>query len=146
MPKSEHMKSFLSSKNRFTVVTLWGIAITLIILLALNLKEGLTALPIIILSLVVALILWILFDTRYVIKDDLLLYRSGPFRGRIDIQKIQKIRRFSGLDVPVIVKPALDTKGFIISYKDAEDVYVSPQKAETFISELLKINPKIEVI
>lgn len=128
------------------MVTLWGIAITLIILLALNLKEGLKALPIIILSIVVALILWILFDTRYVIKENFLLYRSGPFRGRIDIKQIQKIQRFSGLYVPVIVKPALDTKGFIISYNSGEDVYVSPQKAETFIAEILKINPQIEVI
>ena len=147
MPKSNNMKRFLSSKNNFTVISLWTIAITLLVLLAVNLiNEGLTLLPIIILSVVVVLILWVLLDTRYVIKENFLLYRSGPFRGRINIQEIQKIRRFSGLYVPVTVKPALDTKGFIISYKDAEDVYVSPKKAEIFISELLKINPKIEVI
>ena len=147
MPNQNKMKQYLSSKNRFTVVSLWSIAIILLLLLVANLiHEDLKILPITILSLVVILILWILLDTRYVIRDNLLLYRSGPFRGRIDIREIQKIRRFSGLYVPVIVKPALDTTGFIISYNNAEDVYVSPQRAETFIAELLKINPKIEVI
>jgi hypothetical protein len=29
-------------------------------------------------------------DTRYVIKEHFLLYRSGPFRGRIDIAKSKK--------------------------------------------------------
>jgi hypothetical protein len=141
------MKRFLSTKNRFTVVSLWSIAIVLVILLILNIiHEDLTLLPIVILSVVIALIIWILLDTRYVIKQNFLLYRSGPFRGRIDIKKIDKIRRFSGLYVPVNVKPALGTKGFIITYNNIKDVYVSPKKAEAFIEELLKINPKIEVI
>lgn len=141
------MKRYLSSKNRFTVVSLWSIAIVLIVLLVLNiLHEDLTLLPIVILSLVIALIIWILLDTRYVIKESFLLYRSGPFRGRIDIRRIDRIKRFSGLYVPVNTKPALDTKGLIITYNNDEDLYVSPKKAEKFIEELLKINPKIEVI
>ena len=44
------------------------------------------------------------------------------------------------------MKPALDTKGFIITYNKAEDVYVSPAKSDVFLSELLKINPNIEVL
>ena len=141
------MKRYLSSKNRFTVVSLWSIAIVLIVLLVLNiLHEDLTWLPIVILSLVIALIIWILLDTRYVIKGSFLKYRSGPFRGRIDIRRIDKIRRFSGLYVPVNTKPALGTKGFIITYNNIEDLYVSPKRAERFIEDLLKVNPKIEVI
>jgi hypothetical protein len=108
-------------------------------------KEHVTILPIVLLSLVIAMILWTLLDTRYVIKQHFLLYRSGPFRGRIDIEKIQKIKYFSGLYVPVTMKPALDTKGFIITYNNNEDVYVSPMNSDIFLSELLKINPKIEI-
>ena len=142
------MNRYLSTKNSYTVAILWFIVISMITLLGIGLeKEHLSTLPIVILSLVIALVVWTLLDTRYVIKQHFLLYRSGPFRGRIDIAKIQKIKYFSGLYVPVTMKPALDTKGFIITYnkEKAEDVYVSPAKSEVFLSELLKINPNIEV-
>ena len=87
-----------------------------------------------------------MFDTRYVIKSHYLLYRSGPIRGRIDIKNIQKIKRHSGLFVPVTFKPALDIKGFIITYNKFDDMFVSPIKSDVFLEELKKINPKIEVI
>ena len=141
------MNRFLSSKNTFTVSILWTLVLLLLILVIIGIKkENLNLIPMLIISLVIGIIIWVLLDTRYVIKSHFLLYRSGPFRGRINIQKIQKIRYYSGLNVPVTMKPALDTKGYIISNEELEDVYVSPKNSEEFISELLKINPKIEVI
>ena len=141
------MKRYLSNKNRLIVASLWSIAVVLFLLLVLNIMhQDLTLLPIIILSMVIALIVWVLLDTRYVIKKTFLLYRSGPFRGRIDIKKINKVRWFSGLYVPVTMKPALGTNGFIITYNNIEDLYVSPKKAEKFIEDLLKVNPTIEVV
>ena len=140
------MNRFLSSKNNYTIAILWTIVIIMVGLLYVGMtKELVTLLPIVILGLVIAMILWTLLDTRYVIKQHFLLYRSGPFRGRIDIQKIKKIKYFSGLYVPVTMKPALDTKGFIITYNNIEDVYVSPVHREIFLTELLRINPGIEV-
>lgn len=140
------MKRYLSSKNTYTIAILWAIVICMVVLLYIGMtKEQVTILPVVLLSLVIAMILWTLLDTRYVIKQHFLLYRSGPFRGRIDIEKIQKIKYFSGLYVPVTMKPALDTKGFIITYNNNEDVYVSPMNSDIFLSELLKINPKIEI-
>jgi len=142
----EFMNRFLSSKNNYTIAILWTIVIIMVGLLYVGMtKEQVTILPVIILGSVIAMILWTLLDTRYVIKQHFLLYRSGPFRGRIDIQKIKKIKYFSGLYVPVTMKPALDTKGFIITYNNIEDVYVSPVHREIFLTELLKINPGIEV-
>jgi hypothetical protein len=85
-------------------------------------------------------------DTRYVIKNHFLLYRSGPIRGRINIEQIQKIKRHSGLYVPVTLKPALDTKGFIITYNKYDDLFISPIKSDLFLEELMKINPKIEIV
>jgi hypothetical protein len=141
------MKRYLSTKNTFTVAILWGIVLLMLLLLYVGLrKEHLTLLPIGMVSVVVSLIVWTLLDTRYVIKQHFLLYRSGPFRGRIDIAKISRIKYFSGMSVPVTMKPALDTKGFIITYNKYDDVYVSPQKSDIFLAELLKINPQIEVI
>lgn len=141
------MKNFLSSKNTFTISILWCVAAVLLFLLIMGFKSGEVLFPaIILLSLVIALILWILLDTRYVIKNGLLLYRSGPFRGRIEIEQIKKIQNYSGLFVPVTMKPALDSKGYIISYNNHEDVFVSPKKANVFLEELIKINPTIEVV
>lgn len=109
------------------------------------LKADISIAPMVIISLACALIIWILLDTRYVIRNGNLLYRSGPFRGRINIQKINSIKYFSGLYVPVNMKPALDTKGFIITYNQFDDVYVSPKETENFLSALLKVNPEILV-
>ncbi|MBS1534803.1 MAG: PH domain-containing protein [Bacteroidetes bacterium] len=141
------MNRFLSTKNFYTVAILWALVLGMIFLLYIGLtEEHVSLFPVIVISAVIVLILWILLDTRYVIKRHFLLYRSGPYRGRIDIEKIKKIKYFSGLYVPVTMKPALDTKGFIITYNQYDDVYVSPAKREIFLSELLKINPNIEVV
>jgi hypothetical protein len=40
----------------------------------------------------------------------------------------------------------LNYKGFIVSSTDTDDVYVSPKNHTLFIKELLKVNPKIEII
>jgi hypothetical protein len=141
------MNRFLSSKSTFTYLFLWGIVLFIVTVLVLGIREkGVAIAPIIIVSLVVGFILWVLLDTRYVIKNEYLLYRSGPIRGRIAISKIQKIKRHSGLFVPVTLKPALDIKGFIVTYNKYDDIFISPEKSEEFLEELKKINPQIEII
>ncbi|MFZ4435026.1 MAG: PH domain-containing protein [Flavobacterium psychrophilum] len=141
------MKHFFSTNNLATVAILWALVFFMGSLLYIDIKsESTSSVHVLMISIIIMVILWILFDTRYVIRDGFLFYRSGPFRGRIDIQKIQKIEYFSGMHVPVTMKPALDTKGFIITYDTLNEVYVSPQKKEKFISELLEINPGIVVV
>lgn len=141
------MNRFLSSKNTFTIAILWGIVLFFIAMLVLNLEKGnIPVIPLIIISLVTGFVLWVLLDTRYVIKNNFLLYRSGPIRGRVDITKIKSIKRFSGLNVPVMLKPALDTKGFIVTYNQFDDLFISPKMSDIFIQEIKKINPQIEVI
>lgn len=141
------MNRFLSTKNTFTIAILWGIVLFFIVTLVLNLTKGnVPLIPMIIISLVTAFVLWVLLDTRYVIKNNFLLYRSGPIRGRVAISKIKSIKRYSGLNVPVMLKPALDTKGFIITYNAFDDLFISPIQSEIFIAEMKKINPLIEVI
>lgn len=141
------MKHFFSTKNKLTVAILWALVFFMGMLLYIDYQnESTSSIHVLMISIIIAVILWILFDTRYVIRDGFLFYRSGPFRGRIDIQKIQKIEYFSGLHVPVTMKPALDTKGFIITYDSANEVYVSPQKKEKFIAKLVELNPAIVVV
>ena len=141
------MKHFISSKNTVTVLILWALVAFLLIMIGISVVEKYVKLaPFIIISLVCALLIWILLDTRYVIKNGNMFYRSGPFRGRIAIKKITKIQYFSGLNNPTTFKPALDFKGYILTYNTFNTVYVSPKKAKYFLEELLKINPKIECI
>jgi len=136
-------KKYFSTKSTITILILWFLVFTLITLLFIGYsKEKLPIAPIAIVSLVTVILIWILFDTRYVIKGENLYYRSGPFRSRINIKKIKKMKYFSGLNVPVITKPALDTKGYIIT-TNTTDIFVSPEKSEDFIAEIKKINSDI---
>ncbi|MBC7642115.1 MAG: PH domain-containing protein [Flavobacterium sp.] len=93
----------------------------------------------------ISLIVWILLDTRYVIKENNLLYRSGPFRGRINILEIKTIEQYSGTNPPVTMKPALDNKGFILHYNQYDNLFISPVESEIFIDTLVNINSKIEL-
>jgi len=60
--------------------------------------------------------------------------------------KTLKNNLFSGFNIPVTMKPALDYKGFIVQYNSFDDVFISPKNADLFIAEILKINPEIEVL
>ncbi len=143
------MKTFVSSKNILSCAPLWIIAIGLLIVVLIEKPEA-EGPPIYIFNLimtgVISMIIWILLDTKYSIKEEILYFYSGPFRGKININSIRKIERHSGLIVPVTYKPALDTKGFIIHYNSFDDIYISPIQDALFLEELLKINPTIKVV
>ena len=99
----------------------------------------------IMITIILALI-WILLDTKYILKENKIFYNSGPFRGTIDIKNIRKIQHHFGIIVPVTFKPALNTKGLIIHYNSFDDIYISPKQEDLFLKELLKVNPNIEII
>jgi Bacterial PH domain len=140
------MNRFLSSKNTFTVSILWGLVLILFGILYITITTGeRNFLSILIVILTISFIVWILLDTRYVIKSNDLLYRSGPFRGRINIFEIKKIESFSGMIPPVTMKPALGNKGLILYHDKYESIFITPEKTKDFVDELLKINPEIEV-
>ena len=92
------------------------------------------------------MLIWILLDTKYRIKEEILYFYSGPFRGKITINSIRKIEHHSGLIVPVTYKPALNTKGLIVYYNSYDDIYISPNQEAIFLEELLRINPNIVVL
>lgn len=98
------------------------------------------------LGLIASLILWILFDTKYKIRENNLQYYSGPIRGKIDILKINKIENVKTWYVTSLFKPALGSYGLTITYNKFDDIYISPKNNEDFIAELLKINPNIHVL
>ncbi|MCZ8168920.1 MAG: PH domain-containing protein [Flavobacterium sp.] len=141
------MTRFFSTKNAYTTSLLWLLVVSMLGLLYMAYQEGETPfMAALVIGLTVGFIVWVLLDTRYVLRQNFLFYRSGPIRGRIPVGAIKSIKKHKGLFVPVTLKPALDIQGFIITYNQFDDIFVSPQHADTFVQELKKINPTIELL
>lgn len=90
------------------------------------------------------LLLWIFFDTAYAIKEGKLYYRSAFIKGNLDIQTIRKVDMNSTMWSGI--KPALATKGMIIYFNRFDEIYIAPENNEAMISDLLEINPEIQVV
>ena len=77
------------------------------------------------------------------IENGCVHYKSGPVKGKIEIDSIRKIKMnanlYSGL------KPALAFKGIIVYYRKYDEIYFSPKTNESFVEELLKINNNITI-
>ena len=95
--------------------------------------------------LVILFLVWTYKTTFYKIENSDLHWKSGPFKGKIDISKINKIEYHKGIIVPTIWKPALSHIGLIITYNKYDDIYISPEKSEQFITQLLETNPNITI-
>lgn len=89
----------------------------------------------------IGLLLWILHCTCYELTDGLLKYRSGPAHGKIETCRIREVVK--GTTVWIGNKPATARKGLLIKYDRFEEIYISPENNDTFIAELLKVNPDI---
>lgn len=141
------MKTFISAKNRFSVSFFWILILFLTVTLFIPKKESESSIYIFyaIVTPIIASLIWILLDTKYVLKQNQLYYYSGPFRGKIEIDKIRKIKNHSGWIVPVTMKPGLDINGLIVYYNQFDDIYISPKEKKEFLEALLRINPNIEI-
>jgi hypothetical protein len=91
----------------------------------------------------VCFMLWVYFNTYYILENNLLKYRSGFLKGKIDITKIHEIHPDKTLWYGL--KPALAQNGIIIKFNKYDEIYISPVSNKEFIEELIKINPSILV-
>ncbi len=89
------------------------------------------------------LLLWILYGTKYTIDNEYITYSSGPIKGKIEISKIHTV--ISGKNLYIGFRPATAHKGIIVKYAKYDEIYFSPDSNDTFIEELLRINPEIKV-
>jgi len=92
---------------------------------------------------ITAFLLWIYFGTTYELRNRELIYRSGPLRGRIKMDQIREIVK--GKTSYVGLKPATAGGGLIVKYGKYDEIYISPDSNESFINEILKINPEIVI-
>ncbi len=115
-----------------TPLVCWGF-----MLAAPNLFKFCTAL------LITLLFAWIWLDTVYMLRDEFLVYRSGPLRGKIPISTINEIRThvrsLSG------IRPALSFEYLQIRYKGNRKLFIAPRNEQSFIEDLERHNPKIIV-
>jgi|26BtaG_2_1085354.scaffolds.fasta_scaffold00026_62 hypothetical protein len=88
--------------------------------------------------------LWIYRQTSYEITPEELKYQFGPLVGKIKIDRIHSLEVNKTLWAGTN-KPATALKGIIVKYNKFDEIYISPSTNETFVEELLKVKPDIQV-
>ena len=87
-------------------------------------------------------IVFISKSTRYIIAENQLIVKCMFIvNDRIEISKIRKIEKTNS----ILSSPALSLDRIAIKFNKFDEVYISPKDRQTFIEDLLKINPEIEV-
>jgi hypothetical protein len=87
---------------------------------------------------IAGLLLWFYFGTNYELSyKEGLIYRSGPFHGKIRIESITEIVK--GKTLWVGFKPATSGKGLIIKYNKYDEIYISPK------TKILELNYNIKI-
>lgn len=93
----------------------------------------------------IAIVLFIVFiskSTNYIISENQLIVKSMFIVNvRIDILEIRKIEKTTS----ILSSPALSLDRIAIIYNKFDEVYISPKEKQDFLTDLLQINPNIEV-
>lgn len=131
-----------SEKGRLTLIVFLGSFLLLISLLIVALSEA-KFVAIILLGIPLTFLTWLWLSTYYRVDNEYLHYTSGPFCGKIAVKSIKEVVRNRTLWVGF--RPALSPKGLIIRYNKWDEIYISPQHKEAFLTELLKLNEQIQI-
>jgi hypothetical protein len=110
--------------------------------------EAVSILEIVFLTLisgfVVGLFLWCWLATYYVVENENLIVRLGPFVWKIFIKDISLIR-LNQKTIGGTWKPTLSWNSIEIKYQSRRSIFVSPENEEGFLERLLVINKAIEI-
>ena len=90
---------------------------------------------------ILALMLWIVLDTSYLLTPTTLTIRSGPFRWSVPCDRIRRVRRSRTL----LAGPALSLRRLEVDYGKYDTAIISPSDIDGFIEALRLRNPAIEV-
>lgn len=85
-------------------------------------------------------LMWIWFKTGYTIEDNVLKIQYGPFKKKIKIDDIHRMKETKNL----FSAPALSMDKIEIKYARFETVSISPKNKMEFVRPLLKKNPMIK--
>lgn len=79
--------------------------------------------------------IWCWFGTSYLINEEQLVIKQGPFRKAININEIEFIEKNSH---PLLASAALTFDSYVIQYKPYKTVIIAPEEIESFV-EVLQI-------
>ncbi|RDU36077.1 hypothetical protein DRW41_15955 [Neobacillus piezotolerans] len=86
-------------------------------------------------------LLWLWFSTGYTVEGGMLIVRSGPFKRKIPIKEIEKVKQSNSL----LASYALSIRRLELRFSKYGLVYVSPKDEEGFIKSLKEVNPSIRI-
>lgn len=92
-------------------------------------------------ALILILLLWVWFGTCYQIKGNLLLVKMGPFKSKIYIKEIRKIRSIKNPNK----SSNLSAHKLEILIGKYDVIKISPNNRSKLIQSLLGINPDIQI-
>lgn len=95
----------------------------------------------ILVSILIVWLIWIWFSTGYLIENNSLIIKAGPFKQTIDVQEIKKITRVKS----ILTSGALAIDRLQIQYGKYKSIDISPKEEYELIKLLLSINPKIQI-
>ena len=139
---------FDSKKDKLFSIIILGlnaflIGITIVRILNGEMEKG-EYWTLILIVAVVGLLFWLYFGTNYELtKENGLISRSGPFSGKISVDRITEI--IKGKTLWVGFRPATSRKGLIVKYDEYNEIYISPKTNESFIEKILELNGQIKI-
>jgi len=92
---------------------------------------------------VAGFLIWLGLGTNYELAQTELKYKSGPIRGKIQIDKIHEI--IMGKTLWSGLKPATARNGLIIKYEKYNEIYISPKTNDSFVKKILELKGKIKI-
>jgi len=92
---------------------------------------------------VAGFLIWLGLGTNYELTQTELKYKSGPIKGKIEIDKIHEI--IKGKTLWSGFKPATARNGLIIRYEKYNEIYISPKTNDSFVKKILELNNKIKI-
>ena len=138
---------FKSRKDKLSIITIYGMISFFIGMFLLDLEnDGIEKGEIwqyLVILTVIGLLISVLHGTNYELTEKYLKYRSGPIRGKIEINRINEILKDKTMWG--VLKPATARKGLIIKYDKYNDLYISPETNELFINKILDLNIGIKI-
>lgn len=135
---------FISKKDTVYTLIIWGAIAGAFLTMVLTIFSALTILNFLAFTLaliIVGWLVWIWFSTGYLIENDTLIMKGGPFKQTVDIQAIKKITK----EKSAVTSTALAMDRILVHYGNNKYVSISPKQEKALIQLLLRKNPNIQL-
>jgi|SRR5690625_523575 len=135
---------FISKKDTFYTFAIWGaiVVVFLTMFFPTFLTFSMSNFVLLILGLIITVwLIWIWFSTGYLVENNTLIIKAGPFKQTIDIQEFRKITK----EKSMLTSGALSIDRLQIQYGNYKYIGISPKKEDEFIKLLRSKNLEIQI-